>query len=203
LVFLVAIDSVTNLPNFERPFFATVGGNPKKKEKNQIGLRLRELRELRDLDWSSKYLMFESSAYFLAVEPVLEAMKKLDPLDLPFHQTILNGTCPRDAPNYIQSHRGLNYSAVYTNWEAVMPQGNVWRSHGIKLPGNGAYNPDSMREPLETTLDRSQLDALEHILNHKVALIQGPPGSGKTFIGVKVLINYNTNNTALINTGSM
>jgi hypothetical protein len=37
------------------------------------------------------------------------------------------------------------------------------------------------------TLDPSQEEALVHALTHRLAIIQGPPGCGKTFVGIKLV----------------
>ncbi|CAB3999613.1 partial [Paramuricea clavata] len=39
----------------------------------------------------------------------------------------------------------------------------------------------------QSSLEASQCDALVHALKNKLAVIQGPPGCGKTFIGVKIV----------------
>ena len=43
------------------------------------------------------------------------------------------------------------------------------------------------------SLDESQKDSVNHALNSNFALIQGPPGTGETYVGVqlvKILIKY-------------
>jgi hypothetical protein len=38
-----------------------------------------------------------------------------------------------------------------------------------------------------TGLDLSQQEALVHAMTHRLAIIQGPPGCGKTFVGIKLI----------------
>lgn len=47
-------------------------------------------------------------------------------------------------------------------------------------------------------LNESQLDALKHSLTHRFSVIQGPPGCGKTFIGLEIVYALLMNTDAQI-----
>lgn len=53
----------------------------------------------------------------------------------------------------------------------------------------------------ETNLDESQIDALKNILTKNICLVQGPPATGKLYLGsvaVKTLIENNVTNKPIL-----
>lgn len=57
-------------------------------------------------------------------------------------------------------------------------------------------NTSTWPSPPELKLNESQVDALKHALTRRLSVIQGPPGCGKTFIGLQIIA------TLLMNTDS-
>ena len=49
---------------------------------------------------------------------------------------------------------------------------------------------------IDLSLDSSQLEAINKSLSNKISLIQGAPGTGKTYVGI-VLVNYYKSNLML------
>ena len=56
-----------------------------------------------------------------------------------------------------------------------------------ELPETHSRNLDQQIPQLGVTLDDSQLLAIRHVFENKVSIIQGPPGCGKTFLGVQIV----------------
>ena len=56
-----------------------------------------------------------------------------------------------------------------------------------KLPETHGRNLDQQIPQLGVTLDDSQMLAIRHVFENKVSIIQGPPGCGKTFLGVQIV----------------
>lgn len=57
-------------------------------------------------------------------------------------------------------------------------------------------NTSTWPSPAEMKLNDDQMHAMKHALTHKLSVIQGPPGCGKTFIGLQIIA------TLLVNTDS-
>ena len=56
-----------------------------------------------------------------------------------------------------------------------------------ELPETHGRNLDQQIPQLGVTLDDSQMLAIRHVFENKVSIIQGPPGCGKTFLGVQIV----------------
>jgi hypothetical protein len=120
------------------------------------------------------YQMIESPAYFEAYRPVLEALQSFregDDTGLPFSELLLSGGGAPVAPPpaYLLRDGGqkLELNSVY---ESALPWGVDDDSWPVGSP----------------TLNESQLQATKMALSSRLALIQGPPGCGKTFVGVLI-----------------
>lgn len=59
-------------------------------------------------------------------------------------------------------------------------------------------NTSTWPTPAELKLNASQVDALKHALTNRFSVIQGPPGCGKTFIGLQIIATLLMNTDAQI-----
>jgi helicase required for RNAi-mediated heterochromatin assembly 1 len=128
-------------------------------------------------DPSRTYTMLESTAYYGAYRPVLEALRELseDPTKMPFAPNLLCATLEVPPPAYLFA--GGRAPRLLLQ-EAFPGNDTLHAAHadGVNVLGQWPA--------FAHTLDASQLQAVELALRHSVALIQGPPGCGKTFVGV-------------------
>ena len=121
-------------------------------------------------------VMVESPTYFHALRPVLSSLKLFDIESFPLKQEIVSPTPHQlELPYYLEDELTLDTSAVATgasNFGCEMDAKEFLRT----------FDHNS-----RTTLEASQCEALIHALKSRLAIIQGPPGCGKTFIGVKIV----------------
>ena len=134
------------------------------------------------------FTMIESPVFFEAYRPVLQALQNLGSSDTHFTDILLGKTRRVDPPLYLQNHsepvvyrssrgsRGWNFSGVFPEYPENADGEKVWDPLATKgILGNFKSSP---------ALDKSQRDAIALALSKRLAIIQGPPGCGKTFIGV-------------------
>ena len=151
-------------------------------------------------DVTRTYAMFESTAYFEAFRPVLEAMQMIpdDPTRLPFSEILLGRTRDVGPPTYltIPPPRATPPTAVRVQ---VQPQQRAqqrvqavqWRRGHLDMTkafpkfreSVGSDTLDVLQQPwpeFQHTLNESQMEAVQLALTHSLSIIVGPPGCGKT-----------------------
>ncbi|KAH0553251.1 hypothetical protein GP486_006591 [Trichoglossum hirsutum] len=92
----------------------------------------------------------------------------------PLSENLMKLTKVCDAPKYIKENPYLDLSRVLDSGRAQVPLENV---HVL------SEWPDIN----STTLDESQVSALRSMLTRELAIVHGPPGTGKTFVSVLAL----------------
>ncbi|TPX32302.1 hypothetical protein SeMB42_g07637 [Synchytrium endobioticum] len=157
--------------SLDKAVFATIGSFEMKKPREMPKVSLSFLpQEFIKVIPGTRYYMVESPAYFIAFEPVLTALRRPDVMTsnplarlLVLFEQISNPT-----PKYITAKSALDVSSFYN-----------------KRTTKTMYQP-SVDNPLPegSMFDESQANAVHHALTHQVALIHGPPGTGKSFVGV-------------------
>ncbi|KAG1185790.1 hypothetical protein G6F36_006673 [Rhizopus arrhizus] len=123
------------------------------------------------------YVMIEATdGYFEAYRHILKVLQKVKSDELPFSPYIVNLSKETLVPHYAAKKRIYDANVYKTSH-----RGERWP---IDIMGAWPeYN---------TGMDKTQLDALKTILSRNLSIIQGPPGSGKTFVGtyaMRVLLN--------------
>ncbi|XP_060558451.1 NFX1-type zinc finger-containing protein 1-like [Ruditapes philippinarum] len=143
--------------------------------------------KIQTLIWS-KLLMIEPSAYFVAYRPVLQSLQITHEIDLPFQRYLVQ--CEKDIfpPKYLKRRKyffdlsclsGISSSStIKDHLKSVDILEEVWPFEN------------------EFKLDSSQLQALKYALSNEISIIQGPPGCGKTFIGLEIAKVLLCNKTA-------
>ena len=122
------------------------------------------------------------AAYFEAYKHVLLALKEIDPMDLPFAEHLVDCDRDVDPPDYLDENTVFDFSTTFgkmevERWPVLQPWPNCL-----------------------TALDQTQLNAVKLALTRRLAIIQGklhfgschgnlkigPPGTGKTYVGLKI-----------------
>ena len=143
-------------------------------------------------DLHASYTMIESPVFFDAYRPVLKALQHLGSTGTQFDDILTGKVIRIDPPQYLVDaikrqtsttsgsndprSAGWDMSSVFPNFPSNEYGDKVWNP--LQSKGKLADFPSDPR------LDKSQRDAIACALSKKLALIQGPPGCGKTFIGV-------------------
>ncbi|KAJ3044880.1 NFX1-type zinc finger-containing protein 1 [Rhizophlyctis rosea] len=127
---------------------------------------------------SKSTLVVESPSFFAAYRPVLYALQNIDMEKVRFSKYLYrtremaNQVLP---PEFMRNEFRVDWSIIFTEKDPSIPLANRSITHLRRSPH------------CKTTLDERQLDPVELCLSKEVALIQGPPGCGKSFIAHKVL----------------
>lgn len=150
-------------------------------------------------DFQASYTMVECPVFFEAYRPVLESMQNMPQGEdkLPFASQLLGRKATTAQPSYLllgetTVGRGDRSGAS----GAVLPQHPARPRRLYKMAAVfPSFKADTGRDtqdmleadwpPVETSLDASQLEALKRCLTADLAVVQGPPGCGKTFVGVQ------------------
>ncbi|KAJ4458210.1 putative ATP-dependent RNA helicase NAM7 [Paratrimastix pyriformis] len=152
-----------------------------------------------------EWIMVESPCYFKATQPVLEGLVRTDHAQIPFAEVLVRRCPPPDLgpPDYARGARvnlGILYEEAAKRGERLPRQleyaiDELWPTEAEAEAMNQARGAHLEAEAIDPAAagearpdpDPSQLAAIRHILSHKVALVQGPPGAGKTWVGVKAI----------------
>lgn len=116
-------------------------------------------------------VMVESPTYYRAYQPVLTALQATEPQTIPFKDELVFAKWPNEAPEYLSS------PTTTLDWSCIFKSKGGYQCTEIR---EGMDVLDSFgKKGYTTTLDRSQLKAVELAITSRMALIQGPPGTGE------------------------
>ncbi|BFZ13122.1 hypothetical protein BsWGS_16161 [Bradybaena similaris] len=159
--------------NFESTIFATVASRDVDRIKRGI-LEVMFQNNLEEVFTSSKndsFTMAETTAYFESYRHALEGLQEMTAI--PLERYIIS--CMREIlpPQYLHEDMVYNIASimnnVYDHYPAPVLKDSEW--------------PDAD----STSLNVSQLEALKLALSHEIAIINGPPRTGKTYVGLKIV----------------
>ena len=199
--------------DFYTPLFATVESrDPKELCLGELDVRFEgvELDTLNGfIDTKKKFDMVESKAFFEAYRYVLEALKEMEPGDLPFEEHIVKCNKVVGPPdhkyrtNFYYNMGGIIQDEVNgdSDWppfvhdcipedplssgdesEVFSDEENLSTDSQVLV--NAKNDLRNYGESLG--FNDSQLRAFQLALTKKFAVIQGPPGTGKTYVGLKI-----------------
>lgn len=122
-------------------------------------------------------IMLEPKTFFEPYHRVFNAMKNLNELNFPFKEQILKVHKNKTFPSY-------QHTSHYCHKEFT-------------------FNVNNLREwpsSQQISLEKMQLKAVQSAVTSEFTIIQGPPGCGKTFVGLEILkiLLENTNETILV-----
>ena len=159
-----------------------------------------------------EYTMIESMVFFEAYRPVLTALQKLGADgSFPFEAIFLGQKTKVDVPSYllvdrkvapvareiqrIRTYHDNDYDSVYLSMPPPVERPAGWNMAIVfprfeQVHGTAYWNPLQTPKlsslPIDPPLDKSQVEAIELALSKRLAIIQGPPGCGKTYVGVLI-----------------
>ncbi|KAF9280320.1 hypothetical protein BGZ74_002628, partial [Mortierella antarctica] len=133
------------------------------------------------------FLVESPGAYFGSYRPILKALQHSIPASLPFGK-YLAPTIVEQAE--IQNVRNFVDPPIYARAPTFQYDLSVLlKGEECRLDVNSTTSVERVVRTLQThsTLDDTQATALVDTLCREVALINGPPGTGKTWIGVALM----------------
>ena len=166
--------------DFETIHLATVIVN-KKIQDGQFVLHFEDdTLQTRDITGRS-FCMAESTAYFESYKHVLHGLKTFREGGMPFERHMVFCETQVRPPSYINHETTFDLFPLTDNDSNIGRDNNHYRTRSVKL-----LNTSEWPNETELKVDKSQLTAIRHALTKEFVIIQGPPGTFKTYIGLKI-----------------
>ncbi|KND02782.1 uncharacterized protein SPPG_08964 [Spizellomyces punctatus DAOM BR117] len=161
------------------------------KKRPQIGLQLLDFSQLinvvsdhvgRQEAQDENLLLQVRGHFFNAGEAVLKALQSLSSSTMPFVETIVLGNLEPKHPRY------LNIGTCY-DLRCLLKAGtdNVTGLQSVNVADFDSLRHTLHRYQRYLDLDATQSEALAAALSQEISLIQGPPGCGKTHVGIHII----------------
>ncbi|XP_045618372.1 NFX1-type zinc finger-containing protein 1 [Procambarus clarkii] len=164
--------------------------------------------DIENFDLSTKFLMVESKAYFMPYKHVLMALKNMSGNAFPLDTYIVNVDPDVKPPEYLNEVEMYDLRVIKNS--KMMKKSEAYNTLfdfdiDFEEPDDTQYsnlkevpvkdNLTSWPSEIDLGLDSSQQRALQSALTRQLAIIHGPPGTGKTFIGLKIaqILLHNSN----------
>ena len=142
--------------------------------------------------------MVESPTYYRAYQPILKTLQGFDVENMPFtDELVYLKTGPH--PNFLHPDVQFDSSVVYTELpeDLKKQEEEEMEDHqdecGPTSPSWLGHHQISLQDFFKTAhndqsiFDEYQEEAVKECLRNRIGIIQGPPGCGKTFIGIHML----------------
>ncbi|UJR28371.1 hypothetical protein I4U23_009614 [Adineta vaga] len=126
----------------------------------------------------TSFTLLETTSYFEAYRPILQALQNIKDDQIPLEKYILHCDTNVMLPNYFELKSEIDFQLLLVKNTEQCEQYNGGLSNIKDLT--------TWPNAKQLGLDQSQYQALQLALTKSVALIQGPPGCGKTFLGVRL-----------------
>uniref|UniRef100_A0A914PM37 NFX1-type zinc finger-containing protein 1 n=1 Tax=Panagrolaimus davidi TaxID=227884 RepID=A0A914PM37_9BILA len=167
-------------------FAVVIDRNETQLEEGKIGLKF-EGNQF-EIDISKEYSMIESSAFFEAYRYVLNTLQNFNTENpIPFSKYLVKLETETKLPLYLRYQNAFDFSPVLT--ELAKSKLVLTKFHPSEL---SKFNCEYFG------MNESQFEAFKYALTCELAVIHGPPGTGKSYIGAeiaKVLLNEENWNT--------
>ena len=165
--------------NFRDPIWATVADKDPELLNSKQVIELQFCSEFNSMSTAEAIMklnasngstvMVESPQYFHSIRPVLKSLQSFDMHSFPLQREIVEAV-PNDIyPEYIEDDTSVDASCLFDKRRPEMDLNEL----EIQID--------------QSILDSSQKKALISGLSERLSIIQGPPGCGKTFIGIKLV----------------
>ncbi|KAG2378936.1 hypothetical protein C9374_007574 [Naegleria lovaniensis] len=164
------------------PIFVTVVGRQHLRT-GQIYVTVCREEDYARLSFTGMYIMFESPVYFASVRPVIDALKMIRSENLLSHSKFsfydeFIKVKTQKPPQYVEKVSVMSLDVI-SGKSRKSVQSNVSVGQNIDIMSDWIDDND-------TFLDSSQNSAIKHVMRNRVAIVIGPPGTGKTFTGIEV-----------------
>ena len=183
--------------NFQTLLYATIAEREIEDLNNGItSIQLQDCSpddEMR-ISQSMQFSMIESPGYYEAYAPVLKRLHGIQSSELPFKSYLVDLKTEVDPPSYLKDSLPI----VDLKGIVCKCRGSHCEHESIDILDKEQW--DALPTPL---LDSSQKKALHMALTKEMALIQGPPGAGKTYVGLKLIQAFLRNQLLWDTTGSI
>jgi helicase required for RNAi-mediated heterochromatin assembly 1 len=124
-----------------------------------------------EIDPQMEFVMVEErSSFFEASRHTMLTLQKAMKEDFPLQEHLVDAQKEVGPPRYLEQQPCLNLSAVFTSASEDTAFENVDVLNSWPIDDH------------ETTLDRSQENALRRIVTKRLAIVQGPPGESVHYI---------------------
>ncbi|XP_065335586.1 NFX1-type zinc finger-containing protein 1-like isoform X2 [Cloeon dipterum] len=155
--------------SFETLLFATISYQDKNfMEKSQVFVKFHS--EFKEDIFRKEYIMIESETFFWPYAQVLQVIQRTEENDFPFPQYFIEVSKSDALPKYMRnSSTTISIEGVDQDFTSVR-----------------LLEPNSWPTAAEIGLDESQLISLQAALTRELTFILGPPGTGKTYVGLTV-----------------
>ncbi|CAF4654475.1 unnamed protein product [Rotaria sp. Silwood1] len=124
------------------------------------------------------FTLLETTSYFEAYRPILQALQNIKDDKIPLEKYLLQCDTNVPLPNYFEQNSSIDFRPILvkTSGEHNEFDGDLSNVKDLSTWPNAQ----------QLGLDESQYKALQLAITKSVALIQGPPGCGKTYLGVRL-----------------
>ena len=161
---------------FRTIVFAIVANrDPELLSRGLLDIRLVNSDDAKYFKTNQEIQMVESNTYFEAYRYVLKSMKSFTSKSIPMSKYLVDCDTNVNAPAYLNERNASKYDLrdSLNISEKVSSQINIL---------------DDKKWPTyeETALNYSQLNAFKHALTKEFVVIHGPPGTGKTHLGLRI-----------------
>ncbi|XP_075068955.1 NFX1-type zinc finger-containing protein 1-like isoform X2 [Mixophyes fleayi] len=179
--------------NFKNMLFATVADrNVSDLQNGVITLKFTDESRLELAQYTllDAFMMIEATAYFEAFRHVLEGLKEMVESEIPFQNYIVHCSTTMSPPLYLsQNQTGYALEKLIKTGSSTEKQfsnrgesQNMFMSRKFEVLDFSTWPTEE-----ELQLDRSQFRAFQMALTSELSIIQGPPGAGKTYVGLKIV----------------
>ena len=117
--------------------------------------------------------MVESPTFYRAFQPVLKTLQGLETDEMSFKEELVE-SAEGPLPTFLDSYNSFDASIAYKNLQ-----------NGERITLQEFFVTPHSRN---SVFDPSQEKAVKKVLQNRIGIIQGPPGCGKSFIGMSVFV---------------